>query len=58
MAGLVTDFLAITGAGPVPATMSELIPWLITVIVGICMLCAMFRTMGVIASLFTARWKL
>lgn len=57
MAAVVSNFFEITGIGAAPATLSELIPWLMTVIVGICLVFGVLGMFGVMASLFTNRGR-
>lgn len=53
MAAVVSNFFEITGAN----ALSELIPWLMTVIVGICLVFGVLGMFGVMASLFTNRGR-
>jgi len=57
MASVVSNFFEITGIGAAPATLSELIPWMFTVIVGICLVFGVLGMFGVMASLFVPRSK-
>ena len=57
MALVIAEFFQITGIGPAPATLSELIPWLMEVIIGISLVCGVLGMFGVMASLFTNRGK-
>ena len=47
MALVVADFFNIIGVDMTPpATMSELIPYILVVVVGLCLVCAIFRVIG------------
>lgn len=54
MAQLVAEFFGVVGVDVVPpATMSELIPYLLTVFIGIILVVTVFRIFGAIARGFT-----
>lgn len=40
------QFFQMIGADPFPETMGELIPWQLTVYVGVALVCAVFRVIG------------
>lgn len=53
MALLIAEFFQIIGVDAMPpATMAELIPWLLCVYIGVKLVCAMFRVIGKLAELF------
>lgn len=60
MAALVAEFFAIIGVDVIPpATMAELIPYLLQVVVGVCLVSGVFRVIGLLAGVvldFT-RWR-
>lgn len=60
MALLIAEFFAIIGVdvNP-PQTMAELIPYLLTVFVGICLVAAVFMVLGKLAEIILnfTRWK-
>lgn len=52
MAVIVSEFFGIIGVSQTaPATMSELIPWLMQIIVGLCLVCGVFGLIGNLMSL-------
>ena len=58
MAWIVSDFLSIIEADVPPSTLAELIPYLLQVMIGICLVSGVFRVIGKIAEVFTnfRRW--
>ena len=58
MIQVVTNFFSITGIDMTPpATFSELIPYLLTVVVGVVLVLAVFKVIGAIASsVMNGRW--
>lgn len=57
MALIVAEFFGIIGVDVTPPTnMAELIPYLLTVIVGVCLVCSVFAVIGKIAELFF-KWR-
>lgn len=60
MAAVIAEFFSIMGVDMVPpSTMAELIPYLLTVFVGVCLVAAAFGVIGKIADVvlnFT-RWR-
>ena len=51
MALIVAEFFGIIGADVTPPTnMAELIPYLLTVVVGVCLVCSVFAVIGKITS--------
>lgn len=60
MAEIVTDFFLITGLDSVPPdTMAELIPYLLSVLVGVALVSGAFRVIGSILTLLLdgMRWR-
>lgn len=57
MAAAVAYFFEIMGIGASPATMAELIPYLLTVFVGIFLVAAVFGVIGKIAELLLTSWR-
>ena len=57
MAAAVAYFFEIMGIGAAPATMAELIPYLLTVVVGIFLVAAMFGVFGKIVELLLTSWR-
>ena len=57
MAAAVAYFFEIMGIGAAPATMSELIPYLLTVVVGMFLVAAMFGVFGKIVELLLTSWR-
>lgn len=52
MALIIAEFFEITGVDAVvPTNMAELIPYLLTVFVGLCLVCGVFRLIGSLAGL-------
>lgn len=50
MASVIAEFFAITGIDITPPTnMAELIPYLLTVFVGVCIVSGVFRVLGKLA---------
>lgn len=59
MALIVAEFFGIIGVDVTPPTnMAELIPYLLTVVVGVCLVCSVFGVIGKIAELFFKRRQL
>lgn len=58
MALVVSNFFSIIGMEELPATMGELIPYLLTVFVGLALVCGVFAVIGKIADLLIGwrRW--
>lgn len=60
MAEIISEFFGIVGLDAVPpSTMAELIPYLLSVIVGVVLVCAVFAVLGKLGDVvlnFT-RWK-
>ena len=59
MAVIVAEFFGIIGVDAVPPTnMAELIPYLLTVVVGVALVSAVFRVIGALAELLLnyKRW--
>lgn len=59
MAVIVAEFFQIIGADPVPpSSMAELIPYLLTVFVGVVLVCGVFRVIGRLAGIIMdyRRW--
>ena len=57
MAVLVAEFFGIVGVDMVaPATMAELIPWILQVVVGLTLVSGVFRVIGKLADLFV-NWR-
>lgn len=58
MAVIVSEFFGIIGVSQAaPATMSELIPWLVTIIVGIWLVSLVFGLIGNLAALMLGSLK-
>ncbi len=60
MAQLVAEFFQIVGVEQIPPeTLAELIPWLVTVFVGVALVCAVFGVIGKIAECLLSflRWR-
>lgn len=56
MALVVAQFFEIIGSGDLPETMAELIPWQLTVYVGVALVTGVFRVIGkIIQVLFDGR---
>lgn len=50
MALLVAEFFGVIGVDQMPpATMAELIPWILTIVIGLCLVSAVFGVIGTIA---------
>lgn len=58
MALLVAEFFGIIGVDVIPpSNMAELIPYMLTVVVGVCLVCGVFAILGKLVSLFfDRRW--
>lgn len=59
MAVILAEFFQIVGVDPsAPATMAELIPYLLTVFVGVVLVCGVFRVIGRLAGIIMdyRRW--
>lgn len=57
MASVVSEFFGIIGVDMVPpATLGELIPYLLQIIVGVVLVVAVFKVIGAIAQIF-CNWK-
>ena len=58
MAAIVSEFLQVIGAGPVPETLGELIPYLLQIGVGLALVSGVFAVIGKIAEVLTdwRRW--
>ena len=58
MALEVSEFFGIIGMEELPATMGELVPYVLTVVVGVALVCGVFRVIGKIAELLIGwrRW--
>ena len=59
MVGLVADFFQITGISDVPPqNLAELIPYILRIVVGVCLFSATFSVIGSISRMFTGfrRW--
>ena len=59
MAEIIAEFFQIIGVDMVPpSTMAELIPYLLTVIVGVVLVCAVFAVIGKLADMLLnfTRW--
>lgn len=57
MAAVIAEFFGIIGVDmAVPVTMSELIPWLLTVWIGVVLVSGVFRVFGKLAELFL-NWR-
>ena len=57
MAAVISEFFMISGIDmTAPATLSELIPWLVTIWVGVVLVSAVFRVFGKLAELFL-NWR-
>lgn len=57
MAAVIAEFFGVIGVSmAAPATMSELIPWLLTVWVGVVLVCGVFRVFGKLVDLFM-NWR-
>lgn len=57
MALVIAEFFGIIGVDmTAPATMGELIPWLLTIWIGIILVCAVFRVFGKLAEFFV-NWR-
>ena len=47
MANVIAEFFCLVGVDPTPpATMAELIPWLLTVVISVVLVSAVFRIFG------------
>ena len=47
MANVIAEFFGLVGVDPTPpATMAELIPWLLTVVISVVLVSAVFRIFG------------
>lgn len=60
MAAVVAEFFAIIGVEVIPpSTMAELIPYLLTVFVGVCLVSVVFFVLGKLAEIILnyTRWK-
>lgn len=60
MVELVAEFFAIIGMDPVPPqTLAELIPWLLTVLVGVALVSGVFGVIGRLAGILLdfTRWR-
>lgn len=60
MAEIVSEFFQIIGEDMVPpATLAELIPYLLSVLVGIALVCAVFGVLGKLAEIILdfTRWR-
>lgn len=58
MAAVVAEFFGIIGISPVPpADLAELIPYLLTVLVGVALVSGVFRAIGSLAEVFLASWR-
>lgn len=60
MAEIIAEFFQIIGADAVPpSNMAELIPYLLTVIVGVVLVCAVFAVLGKLGDVILdfTRWK-
>lgn len=59
MAQVVAEFFNIVGVDMAPpTTMAELIPYLLTVVVAVCLVSAVFRLIGGLVSLIFTRGKM
>lgn len=57
MAAVIAEFFGIIGVDPTaPATMAELIPWLLTVWIGVVLVSGVFRVFGKLVDLFM-NWR-
>ena len=58
MALTVAEYLGIIGVEELPATMGELVPYILTVVTGVAVVCGVFRVVGKIADLLIGwrRW--
>lgn len=58
MALVVAQFFSMIGLDPVPDTMGELIPWQLTVYVGVALVMGVFRVIGKIVQILIdgRRW--
>lgn len=60
MASLIAEFFSIIGVEQMPPqTLAELIPWCITVFIGVALVCAVFGVIGKIAEVLLSflRWR-
>jgi len=57
LAAAVAYFFEIMGIGAAPATMTELIPYLLTVFVGIFLVATVFGVIGKLAELLLTSWR-
>lgn len=60
MAAIIAEFFSIIGADIIPpSTMAELIPYLLTVFIGVCLVSAVFSVLGKLAEIILnyTRWK-
>ncbi len=57
MAAAVAYFFEIMGIGSAPTNMAELIPYLLTVFVGIFLVAAVFGVIGKLAELLLTGWR-
>jgi len=57
LAAVIAEFFGIIGVDPTaPATMAELIPWLLTVWIGVVLVSGVFRVFGKLVDLFM-NWR-
>lgn len=60
MADIVAEFFSIVGVNSYPPeTLAELIPWAVTVFVGVALVCAVFGVIGKLAEVLLSflRWR-
>lgn len=58
MAAVVAEFFGVMGLDMVPPeNLAELIPYLLTVLVGVALVSGVFRAVGMMAEVFLSAWR-